>query len=66
MAAEKENEIYKLLPKTAGLIILTSIVLFILTGLPNSVLAGYIHGVIYYYVKKTGLEDAEFTEEEKK
>lgn len=32
--------------------LISSFVLFIITGLPNSVLAGYLTGMLYYYDKK--------------
>lgn len=53
METQPANSDLQMYGKTLGLIILVSIVLFILTGLPNSVLAGYIHGVIYYYYRKS-------------
>lgn len=32
--------------------LISSFLLFIITGLPNSVLAGYLTGMLYYYDKK--------------
>lgn len=40
-----------------GVILLVSIVLFILTGLSNSVLAGYLHGVVYHYFNRERIQD---------
>lgn len=45
-----------------GVFLITSIVLFIIFGVPSAFVAGYIHGVLYNHRKKTKEELARMNE----